>query len=238
MKILSSIVRVIAAVLIFLSSAYLVLQAPQMHSEYMRNKVGATVSLLNNGQRTGGGTGFQVTTSKGVQYTLTNRHVCRMDKPINTLVNGKRRTLKIVKVSSKTDLCVLEAIKELRALDLASSVKIGEGIAALGHPQLLPLALTRGELMGYASVGIGEAMVFNPAQCPKATEPVMSLFGVICVREYKAGVTNVTILPGSSGSPMVNFWGNLVGVVFAANNSSNWGLVIPLNEVREFLESL
>lgn len=237
--ILNSIAKTLMAGVIFLSAGYLTLKAPQMHSDYMRQKVGSTVSMLMATGVNGGGTGFQVITPSGKQLTLTNRHVCNIPfKPLNTKINGVKRNLKILKVSKVSDLCVLEGIPELPALRLAKEVKIGEGIAALGHPQLLPLALTRGELMGYMRVGITEDMVPHPSLCPKGTQAVQTFFAIACLRFHLSGVTNVTILPGSSGSPMVNFWGNIVGVVFAGDNSSNWGLIVPLNQVREFLRDL
>ncbi len=57
----------------------------------------------------------------------------------------------------------------------------------------------------------------------------------ICLRQLKSILTTLGIYPGNSGSPVVNKYGNLVGVVFAGNNQTNYGYVIPLKQVREFL---
>lgn len=63
-----------------------------------------------------GGTGFEVVApNSGKVYTLTNRHICRLAGNSGELAarhnaNDEEIRLKIISVSSETDLCVLEAV--------------------------------------------------------------------------------------------------------------------------------
>jgi len=47
--------------------------------------------------------------------------------------------------------------------------------------------------------------------------------------------TSLKIYPGHSGSPLLNEVGDVVGVAFAAQQSSDYGYIIPLEIVRGFL---
>ena len=47
--------------------------------------------------------------------------------------------------------------------------------------------------------------------------------------------TSAVIYGGNSGSPVVDFFGNVVGVAFAANNSDNYGEIISLHDLKNFI---
>jgi hypothetical protein len=66
------------------------------------------------------------------------------------------------------------------------------------------------------------------------------MFMVIKIKQcinvtYRAYITNMLIQPGSSGSPAVNFWGNVVGVVFATD-SAGWASVVSYDDLRDLLK--
>jgi hypothetical protein len=124
----------------------------------------------------------------------------------------------------------------MTGLSVAGSVGIGEQIGLVGHPQLMPLTLSRGELVGYASIFVLVDMAPCKPNAAPMYQSVPTPFGRVCVMQVEAGLTNVIALSGNSGSPMVNIFGNLVGVLFAASSDSNWGNIVPLKEVKEFLK--
>jgi len=109
-------------------------------------------------------------------------------------------------------------------------------MAVVGHPMLLPLALSRGELLGYQDIEIPVKMLKDEEECDSNDRVVESLFGTICVKKYNTGITNAVVLGGNSGSPVVNFYGEIVGVLFAGIDESHWGVIVPLNEVQRFLK--
>lgn len=230
--------KIAVAAVIVAGIMALALEAPVLHSLYIRNYVGSQVVLLTNKAGNSGGTGFAVKAPSGDVYTLTNAHVCRIEGGLyTTLKNGRRVSLKIVEVSDVTDLCLLSGIKNMRGLDVASGVGIGEEMGLVGHPRLMPLTLSRGQLIGY-----GQALVLvSFGMCPDSLEPPTYFngntpFGPVCVMGVEAGFTNIIALPGNSGSPVVNIFGNVVGVLFASDSEANWGLIVPLSDVKNFLK--
>jgi hypothetical protein len=130
----------------------------------------------------------------------------------------------------------------MTGLKISKSVDLGEELGILGHPRLFPLALTRGQYIGKIQVTIVKFQIQSKKmeeQCLLENGKVaMSFFfGPLCLKNYVAGITTIQALPGNSGSPVVNFWGNVVGVLFAGNDSDNWGIVVPLDQVKSFLEN-
>jgi len=234
LKIKLSVLAGIAAVALILGLA---LEAPVIHSSFIRNYVGSQVVMLTNKAGNSGGTGFAVQAPSGDVYTLTNAHVCRIEGGLYANVGNRRLKLKILEISDVADLCLLDGIKGMRGLDLASSVGIGEEMGLVGHPKLMPLTLSRGELIGYAKA----LVMVEAGQCSEGLEPpsyitVETMFGFACILDVTAGFTNVIALPGNSGSPVVNIFGNVVGVLFAADSQANWGIIVPLSQVKAFLK--
>jgi hypothetical protein len=58
----------------------------------------------------------------------------------------------------------------------------------------------------------------------------------MCINYDISMLTTCQILGGSSGSPLFNNWGQVVGVMFAGSTElNNWGHAIPLTSIKEFL---
>lgn len=226
-------------------------KGPQWHGDYLRSKVGTvTLKIVKDNTERSGGTGFVVHTDKGNDYILTNAHVCAMSTDGSVLAvtpDGSRRMpRRIIEVSENHDLCLVETIPNLKGVSLAAKgPAIGEIIAVIGHPRLYPLTLSRGEFRGYTIISLLKKINGTKEECSGARdkfiefppESLESIFGVdsICITEFTAGGTSAQIFPGSSGSPSLNFYGNLIGVVFAGDRSGASGFFVPLEDVKAFL---
>lgn len=227
--------------------AAIAIQAPRMHYSYIRNHVKKNLFTITNPERTHGGTGFQVKAPSGKPYILTNAHVCGVGVDGNVSVtdeNGNTIKLKIIESSNFTDLCVVEAYPGVEGLSIASNSNIGEIVYTVGHPKLYPTTLSQGEFIGVAEVEVLDHILKDKkdeetCKLPKNRIKEIDMFFFklkACIIDIYANYSNIIILPGNSGSPTVNFYGNLVGVAFAGDNDAHWGLFITLNDIHKFLE--
>jgi S1-C subfamily serine protease len=237
-KVKNQLIKLAGLSTLFVLGAFMVLKAPQFHGDYIRNKVGSRTYKLFHESRRGGGTGFLVKANSGKTYVLTNAHICGENGETHVMaeIPGKERQirLRIIEVSEVSDLCLIEAPHDAKSgLKLASEVYPGQELAVVGHPKLMPLTLSRGQYIGNGRISLlahfGECKVENDN-----SKTLMSIFGPLCIKFYNAGFTNILALPGNSGSATVDFFGNVTGVLFAGGQD-NWGVIVLLKEVKDFL---
>jgi S1-C subfamily serine protease len=233
-------IKLLLALIIIADGSYLVIKTPQLHRDFLRYKVGRAVvkvvKMNDDGQVLGGGTGFSILV-KGRKYILTNAHVCDMYEgghiAVIEMPDGTFKQRPIKAISGDTDLCIIDGIAELPTVSLAKSVSLGEIVAVVGHPMLMPLNISYGDIIGetIATVAIGFADM-------KCDLPKNKIMGFYCVEQVEAYQTTATALPGNSGSPVVNWRRQVIGVLFAGDSSINWGMVIPLYDVQNFLNNI
>lgn len=221
----------------------------QLHSDYIVSRAGSqVVKLVAHDTVLSGGTGFVVKAPSGRRYTLTNGHVCALGRYgfVRAIVPGSSDTysLAILAVSQETDLCLLDPVPGFDGIRIASSASIGENVSVVGHPLLDPLTFVRGRLTAEQTIDVLYGINVKEEQCQgdgytfkDLSGTPAELFGIktACLRTIKSVLTTLGIYPGNSGSPAVNKYGNLIGVVFAGNNTTNYGYVIPLEQVVKFL---
>lgn len=253
--------------LVILGIAITALKLPEMHNKYLRYTVGNKVYMIRGGPQTGGGTGFAVKAPSGASYILTNDHVCDGfgDSVLVTGDEGSMRR-RIIAHDENSDLCLIEGLPGVEGLSIARfGPSRGDIMYVVGHPLLMPKHVSQGEITGSSDVTInmGPISVINPntkkeeqippevggilpEQCSmnkhtQQWEDLDLMFFVVkvkwCLLTVKdAYGTSITIHPGNSGSPMVNFWGNVEGVAFASNRT-NWGKIVPIQDIKEFLKN-
>ncbi len=175
------------------------------------------------------GTAFQVKYN-GKQYTVTNIHVCSVKLPDVfpllllfqrdrilgkiALVDGQYR--RIIGVSTENDVCVLEPDLRKPALEISDrQLSFGDIVTLIGFPR------------GLAKVVRHGAFIENG----KDVAIWLDLFKPI---EYS--IISTTTYPGNSGSPVVDYFGNLVGILFAGfPGAPTEGLMVPVEYLRDLL---
>lgn len=232
-----------ATILVSLASFYV----PRIHYSILRNYVEKHVVMITTADGKHGGTGAHVETPSGKIVVLTNAHVCEgvVDKNNNVWLKNADsfEQHKVLEISDKTDLCVVEPILDT-GLKIAKEESFKSIVYVVGHPELMPTTLSPGELIGQAFVDVFDHVIETDAdKCdlPKQRAVVaLDQFGFpvnLCVLHIKSNLSNVIILPGNSGSPLVNYRGQLIGVAYAGSIRSNWGIFVVLDDVKAFLKN-
>lgn len=198
--------------------------------------------MLTNVDGRAGGTGFGIS-YEGQKFIMTNAHVCELDKviPGGLYVNMPVKKVKaiVLKIYREHDLCLIKHVDGLNTLSVGERPSLGEELHAVGYPSLQPKTLTSGEFVGYGDVFVAIEQAPHPSlftSCRK-TDSVENVWGaVLCVRKYYSSLTTIPILGGSSGSPILNSYGSVVGVAFAGSPmGNNWAKVVPVDSIKKFL---
>ncbi|MBI3622179.1 MAG: trypsin-like peptidase domain-containing protein [Nitrospirae bacterium] len=166
------------------------------------------------------GTGLLIDTAGLI---LTNNHVLdQADQVTVTTWGGDRFDATIVGRDPKTDLALVRlkprpgqpTVFPAARLGDSDAAEVGEWVAAIGNPFGLDQTLTVGILSGK-----GRALGNSPYE------------------EYLQ--TDASINPGSSGGPLFNIAGEVIGLTTAINPSGQGiGFAIPINQVKLLLPQL
>jgi S1-C subfamily serine protease len=213
-------------------------------------KGASVVKLTKTYAARSGGTGFQVLAPSGKQYTLTNAHICEIaDTLIAHDQDQNTYEVKVIEINKKHDLCIMEPIEELRPLKVASNISLHERVWLIGHPALRPLTLESGHFAGNVEIGLYTKCSKEKLeeQLNKITEDdiktiddlekLLMLLSGFCVKKMTAQYINNIAYGGNSGSPVVNKFGNVVGVLFAGRRDQpTASYTVPFSEIVDFLQ--
>ncbi|MBQ2062368.1 MAG: trypsin-like peptidase domain-containing protein [Oscillospiraceae bacterium] len=168
------------------------------------------------------GSGFIITADG---YIVTNHHVVKGATSVKvTLYNGETYDAEVVGGDSDYDVAVLKIkASGLQAMTLGSSadLNVGDTVLAIGNPL--------GELTFSMSQGIVSC-------CDRAINVDGTPFNMIQV--------DASINPGNSGGPLLNLYGEVVGIVSAKYSSyssttvEGLGFAIPMDDVQTIITDI
>lgn len=174
----------------------------------------------------GGGTGYLIQDWRFGIVLMTNKHICdsRPEQGLFLLdQDGVQYLSTVRRIAALTDLCLLETPHELLTkyggLSLAQDAyrpNKNESLYVFGHPGLRKLTASHGPFV-------------NESWIPGIYE------GHIEAKTMKVGRADIVIYPGSSGSPVLNDRGEVIGTIFAFEGRNHIALYVPLREMVEFL---
>lgn len=161
-------------------------------------------------------------------YALTNNHVISQAAPEQitiTLENGRvyRPSRVLADPESDIALLCLNASEQLTSATLgdSDSVRVGQWVVAIGSPFGLSQSVTHGIISA-------------------RERGQVSLGSTIRIKDFLQ--TDAAINPGSSGGPLANLDGEVIGLntAIASNSGSNSGVAfsIPINLVKRVARQL
>ena len=166
------------------------------------------------------GSGVIVDAQSG--YVLTNGHVVENATKIEVTTKENRRfTAKLVGRDPEADVAVLQIpTQNLTAVPLGDSdrLQVGDFVLAVGNPFGLGQTVTSGIVSALGRSGLG-------------------------IEGYEDFIqTDASINPGNSGGPLVNLYGQVVGINTAilAPGGGNIGIgfAVPINMARQVMDQL
>lgn len=214
----------------------LVWSMPHLKDHYYRGHIGSSVVKVIGVN--GMGSGFHVQAPSGETYILTNAHVCALADQNRqlTIQHENRKVIRtVIAVYKNHDLCLVEKLPKAKSgIKIASSSDFGEDVYLIGHPSGRPLTLSKGELIFQKRINL--MMNKSEKDCRGLYVPDMLFFQGGCVESFQAHGISTIAFPGNSGSPVVNKYGNLIGVLFAGSNQPTDSYMVPLRHIQAFLK--
>lgn len=173
---------------------------------------------MGDGAVQGQGSGF-VIDDEGL--VVTNHHVVDGARSVRVrLSDGRRFEAEVVGSDPATDLALLRlhGADELPAVTLgqSKSLQVGDWVVAVGNPMGLDHSATVGIISGKGrgSMGLYADSYLDFLQ------------------------TDADIAPGSSGGPLFNLRGEVVGINTAVGAGLRPGFAIPIDQAKQIIEQL
>lgn len=160
------------------------------------------------------GSGFVVAPER----VMTNAHVVAgVDEPVITFPDGEPMAAQVVLFDAETDVAVLAVpglpLDPLRLADNRPGT--GDDAVVIGYPGRDPLSTTSVRVRGEHEL-LGRDIYGDD----QVTREVVALRG--------------SVRPGNSGGPLVNMYGRVNGLIFAASlTDPDTGYALALSEIRE-----
>lgn len=185
---------------------------------------GTSVLGVNNVSELGLGSGVIISTNG---YILTNEHVSgnKYSTCYITLENGKILTGNVVWSDEKLDLAIIKVNQKFSysaTLGDSENIQIGENVYAIGNP--IGVEFQRTVTSGIISA-TNRTITFE--------ENGEKIYMDSLIQ------TDATINPGNSGGPLLNIYGEIIGInTVKITSAEGIGFAVPINIIKPILNKL
>lgn len=193
---------------------------PGMDDDSDKNKKGRTREYETKGL----GSGVIVRRTGNVLYVLTNNHVAGNASKISVKLNdGREFEGKLVGADSRMDIALVSFETKDKSIPVAilgdsDAVKTGDICLAMGAPLGYSQSVTQGIVSAKGRSGSGIGNINDFIQ------------------------TDAAINQGNSGGPLVNIYGEVIGIntwiASQSGGSQGLGFSIPINNIKNAIESI
>ena len=205
--------------------------------DFARSRI---LKLTNLGR--GQCTGVQVWAPSGKAFTLTAGH-CRSIVQNGKLLaedeDGTVWTLDFIAEDPSSDLMLLSAPMQI-GVDVGMSVSTHEHVHAITHGHGKPSFRTDGEILteDFVTVPLFQIISFDDMiKCGMVKNQVeVSIPYPVCLIQTFQMTTTVRIIPGSSGGPLFDRWGQVVGIASSVDDTNLFSSFVTLKDINLFLK--
>jgi serine protease Do len=169
-------------------------------------------------------------------YVVTNNHVIDHAREISVeLADGRKLSADLIGADPDADLAILRihSSTPLPTMDLgdSSDLMIGEPVIAVGNP----LGFSHSVSTGIVSALHRDIEPKLPEQVGTTPQPVHGEDAAL--RDLIQ--TDAAINPGNSGGPLLNAYGQVIGINTAIrSDAQNIGFAIPIDRLRDLIPEL
>lgn len=204
--------------------------------KFIRNRV---VMLHSNH---GSCSGIEIKAPSGKNYILTAGH-CKILLENNEVLaeneQGKDIPVHFIAEDSFSDLMLLTA-RDSNSIPVGRHMYEHQHLHTLTHGRGYPTYRTDGEFLAYQMTDVMVSEIQDPSQeesCRLSKFKIQdTLFGKICILHTVQTISTAAVVPGSSGGPLLNDDGQLVGIV-SAGGPDSFSTFVSLPDIREFLKN-
>lgn len=151
-------------------------------------------------------------------YVITNHHVVGESRKAQvTYADGRKEIGKVLGYDFETDIAVIKVTAPIPPAPLGNSslLQVGEFVLTLGSPQHLDRTVTSGIVSA-----LNRTLTTNGR----------TFVGLI--------QTDAPINLGSSGGPLINLKGEIIGVNTLLSGSQGIAFALPINQVKQVADSI
>ncbi len=203
--------------------------------------------VLIKGLEGGSCSGVQVKTDSGRLVILTAAH-CRglLFDDMAVVENEARRTKAVVRFiaeDDRSDLMMLGGSERIGHISIADSTTMHERAYTMTHGAGVPAYRTDGEVLDeYVGGFVVDEIITQEDRDRCVSQPKHAVIahvfgGYLCVLDVKSTRTTTAIVPGSSGGPLLNERGQLIGIAsFIDTRLPIFGFFVRLEDIRSFAD--
>jgi serine protease Do len=172
------------------------------------------------------GTGFFIDDRGTV---LTSSSVLGDNSSVRVIVNGVELEARILGNDSRSGLAMLRiAYDESPSLPFGHSgeLKTGDGVMVIGFPMSLPVAFTEGQVSGF-DIGY-----LDPPKEDATVKQSLATLERFATTHIHAGVA---ISPGEVGSPLLDYQGEVIGIVATSPDSGKSIYALPVAAMQKII---